>query len=125
MKVQHIIGADLSKKSIDLVCHLFKSHVQIENTITGFKDLMHWLIEQKINASKTMIVMEHTGLYSYCFEKFLHQHQIPFCKVNALTIKRLVGLVRGKTDKLDAARIAAYGYEKKTGLLLMYQAAMH
>jgi len=118
MKVQHIIGADLSKKSIDLVCHLFKSHVQIENTITGFKDLMHWLKEQKINASKTMIVMEHTGLYSYCFEKFLHQHQIPFCKVNALAIKRSIGLVRGKTDKLDAARIAAYGYEKKDRLTI-------
>jgi len=118
MKVQHIIGADLSKKSIDLVCHLLKSHVQIENTTTGFKDLMQWLKEQKINASKTMIVMEHTGLYSYCFEKFLHQHQIPFCKVNALTIKRSMGLVRGKTDKLDAARIAAYGYEKKDKLTI-------
>jgi len=118
MKVQHIIGADLSKKSIDLVCHLFKSHVQIENTNTGFKDLMQWLKEQKINASKTMIVMEHTGLYSYCFEKFLHQHQIPFCKVNALAIKRSIGLVRGKTDKLDAARIAAYGYEKKDRLAI-------
>ena len=118
MKVQHIIGADLSKKSIDLVCHLFKSHVQIENTNTGFKDLMQWLKEQKINASKTMIVMEHTGLYSHCFEKFLHQHQIPFCKVNALAIKRSMGLVRGKTDKLDAARIAAYGYEKNDKLAI-------
>ncbi|HEY5969943.1 MAG TPA: transposase [Chitinophagaceae bacterium] len=118
MKVQQIIGADLSKKSIDLVCHLFKSHVQIDNTITGFKDLMQWFKEQKINASKTMIVMEHTGLYSYCFEKFLHQHQIPFCKVNALAIKRSIGLVRGKTDKLDAARIAAYGYEKKDRLTI-------
>lgn len=116
MKVQHIIGADLSKKSIDLVCHLLKSHVQIENTITGFKGLMQWFKQQKLNASETMIVMEHTGLYSYCFEKFLHQHQIPFCKVNALAIKRSIGLVRGKTDKLDAARIAAYGYEKKDRL---------
>jgi len=118
MKVQHIIGADLSKKSIDLVCHLLKSHVQIENTITGFKGLMQWFKQQKLNASETMIVMEHTGLYSYCFEKFLHQHQIPFCKVNALTIKRSMGLVRGKTDKLDAARIAAYGYEKKDKLTI-------
>jgi transposase len=74
--------------------------------------------QQKINASKTMIVMEHTGLYSYCFEQFLHQHQIAFCKVNALAIKRSMGLVRGKTDKLDAARIAAYGYEKKDKLAI-------
>ena len=117
MKLQHIIGADLSKKSIDLVCHLLNTHIQIENSIAGFKDLLQWLKQQKINASKTMIVMEHTGLYSYCFEKFLHQHQITFCKVNALNIKRSMGLVRGKTDKIDAARIAAYGYEKKDKLV--------
>jgi len=79
---------------------------------------MQWFKHQKVNASKTMIVMEHTGLYSYCFEKILHEHQIPFCKVNALTIKRSMGLVRGKTDKLDAARIAAYGFEKKDKLVV-------
>jgi transposase len=118
MKLQHIIGADLSKKSIDLVCHLLNTHIQIENSITGFNDLLQWLKQQKINASKTMIVMEHTGLYSYCFEKFLHQHQVPFCKINALAIKRSLGIVRGKTDKIDAARIAAYGYEKKDKLTI-------
>ena len=118
MKLQHIIGADLSKKSIDLVCHLLNTHIQIENSIAGFKDLLQWMRKLKINASETMIVMEHTGLYSYCFEKFLHQHQIVFCKVNALAIKRSMGLVRGKTDKLDAARIAAYGYEKKDRLAI-------
>src|SRR4029079_9623686 len=63
-----------------------------------------------------MIVMEHTGLYSYCFESFLHQHQIAFCKVNALEIKRSIGLVRGKTDKLDVAMIAEYVYEKRDRL---------
>ena len=118
MKIQHIIGADLSKKSIDLVCHLPNAHIQIENSITGFKGLLQWLKQQRVNASETMIVMEHTGLYSYCFEKFLHQHQIAFCKVNALAIKRSMGLVRGKTDKIDAARIAAYGYEKKDKLAI-------
>ena len=118
MKIQHIIGADLSKKSIDLVCHLQNIHIQIENSLTGFKDLKQWMRQNKINASKTIIVMEHTGLYSHCFEKFLHQWQLAFCKVNALAIKRSIGLVRGKTDKLDAARIAAYGYEKKDKLIV-------
>ncbi len=94
----------------------FKTHVQIENSVAGFKDLLQWLQHQKINASETMIVMEHTGLYSYCFESFLHEHQIAFSKVNALAIKRSIGLVRGKTDKIDAARIAAYGFEKKDKL---------
>lgn len=115
--VQHIIGADLAKKSIDLSCHLFKSHIQIENTEQGYKQLIEWLNKQKINLSTAMIVMEHTGLYSFCFEAFLHQHQILFVKVNALAIKRSLGLVRGKTDQIDAARIAAYGYEKREQLI--------
>jgi len=118
MKFQHIIGADLSKKSIDLVCHFQSTHIQIENSITGFKELKQWMRQHKINPLKTMIVMEHTGLYSYCFEKFLHEQRIAFSKVNALAIKRSMGLVRGKTDKIDAARIAAYGYEKKDSLVI-------
>lgn len=112
-KVQHIIGADLSKRSIDLVCHLHKSHIRIENSPAGYEQLLQWCRAQKINLSQTMIVMEHTGLYSYCFEDFLHQHQLIFTKVSALAIKRSLGLVRGKTDKIDAARIAAYGHEKQ------------
>jgi transposase len=116
-KVEHIIGADLSKKSIDLNCHLLSSHCRIENSLTGFGQLIEWLRKQKITPSEIMIVMEHTGLYSFCFEDFLHQHHIAFTKVNALAIKRSLGLVRGKTDKVDAARIAAYGYEKKDKLI--------
>lgn len=116
MKVQQIIGADLSKKTIDLVSHLHNNHLQIENCLFGFKQMLRWLVQQKIDLCETMIVMEHTGLYSFCFEDFLHQHHIVFTKVNALAIKRSMGLVRGKNDKTDAARIAAYGYEKKDNL---------
>ena len=116
MKVQHIIGADLSKRSIDLVYHLSKSHVKITNSAAGFNELMQWFQKLNIRYSEAMIVMEHTGLYSFRFESFLHQHQIFFCKVNALEIKRSIGLVRGKTDRLDAARIAEYGHEKKDKL---------
>lgn len=118
MKVQHIIGADLSKRSIDLVYHLSKSHIKIDNSNDGFTGFIEWLQKLNIDISETMIVMEHTGLYSYCFENFLCQHQIVFCKVNALEIKRSIGLVRGKTDRLDAARIAQYGYEKKNRLIV-------
>jgi len=114
--VLHFLGADLSKKSIDLVCHQFKSHVQIENGGSGFKQMLKWMHQLKIDSSKMMLVMEHTGLYSFCFEEFLHKQGIAFCKVNALEIKRSVGLIRGKSDKLDAARIAAYGFAKRDRL---------
>jgi len=116
-KIQHIIGADLSKRTIDLFFHLFNKCIRIDNCLSGYKELLKWIKQHQINTSELMIVMEHTGLYSFCFENFLQQHQIPFTKVNALAIKRSIGLVRGKSDKIDARRIAEYGYEKRSRLI--------
>jgi transposase len=117
MKLQHIIGADLSKESIDLACHQLQTHLKITNSTSGFRQMLKWLKQQRVNYSDIMIVMEHTGLYSYHLEKFLHQHQISFAKVSALAIKRSLGLIRGKNDKVDAQRIARYGFEKKDVLV--------
>jgi transposase len=112
MKVPHIIGADLSKKSIDFASCQFKTHLKVENNSSGYLELIGWFKQQKINASKVMIVMENTGLYSYQFEQFLHEKHITFTKVSGLAIKKSMGLVRGKSDKQDAYRIAEYGFEK-------------
>ena len=54
MKVQHIIGADLSKRTIDL---FYRSHLQIENNKAGFKEMTRWMKEQNIRASEAMIVL--------------------------------------------------------------------
>jgi transposase len=117
MKVPHIIGADLSKETIDFVCHQLRSYLKIENSLGGFQELLKWVKAQKIKATDVFIVMEHTGLYSYHLEAFLHEHQISFTKVSALAIKRSLGLARGKNDKIDAGRIARYGFEKKDQLV--------
>ena len=112
MKVPHIIGADLSKKTIDFVSHHSGQHLQVTNDLNGFKELLKWLKEQCADTSVVKMVMEHTGLYSYRLEEFLQQQQISYSKVSALAIKRSMGMVRGKTDKQDAIRIARYGFEK-------------
>lgn len=112
----HFIGADLSKKTIDLVCNTTKDHCQIQNSIEGYKEFMIWLKKQHISPSQIILVMEHTGLYSFCFEKFLHRKNILFSKVSALEIKKSIGLVRGKSDKVDARRIARFAYEKQNKL---------
>lgn len=116
MKVQNIIGVDISKKTIDLLAKPVKSHVVIDNAQKGYRELLNWLKKQKINKSDCLLVMEHTGLYSYPFEQFLHANQISFTKVSSLAIKRSMGLVRGKSDKIDAERIATYGFEKRESL---------
>ena len=116
MKIKHIIGADISKKSIDLFCHGLHEHLKIKNDVSGFKKMQLWLNDSELVKEDLVVVMEHTGYYSYHFEGFLHQNQVQFCKVSALAIKKSLGLVRGKTDKIDAQRIACYGYEKQDRL---------
>src|SRR5215203_360144 len=60
--------------------------------------------------------MEHTGYYSYQFELFLHGHQVRYSKIAAIEIKRSVGLVRGKSDKVDALLISRYGWMNREWL---------
>lgn len=117
MKSSDIIGVDISKDTLDLACQRTKSYLKIQNNMDGFNEMMSWLKEQKVKPSKMMMVMEHTGLCSYHLEAFLQAQKIDFTKVPALAIKRSLGLIRGKTDKLDAFRIARYGYEKKEMLV--------
>lgn len=112
MKLYHV-GADLSKKTIDVLVHQLKAFLKVDNNISGFKELVNWFHQHGIHLSEVMIVMEHTGLYSYQLEQFLHQKGIAFTKVSALAIKRSLGLVRGKSDKMDARRIARYAFEKQ------------
>jgi transposase len=116
MKVLHIIGADLSKKSIDFA-NPEGEHIKVSNDPAGYRQFMEWIRRQKINIPEMMMVMEHTGLYSYRLEQFLHAKEISFTKVPALAIKRSMGLVRGKNDKVDAIRIARYGAEKRDSLV--------
>jgi transposase len=113
MNVQQIIGADVSKTSIDLASYQCQTHLKIDNTADGFKRFEKWLTQHKINPAQTLVVMEHTGLYSYWFEHFLQKQNISFTKVPALAITKSLGMIRGKTDKIDAARIALYGFEKQ------------
>ena len=116
--LQHNIGPDLSKRTIDLFCN---SHLQIENNNNGFNQMMKWLKQQNINSSEIMIVMEHTGLYSYCFEKFLHNQHISFSKVPASSFKHSFGIARFKSDKIDAKRLAEYGDEKRKKIIITPQ----
>ncbi len=60
-----------------------------------------------------MVVMEHTGLYSLKFETFLRKSGVGYCKIPALEIKRSLGMTRGKNDKIDAERIAGYGWLRR------------
>lgn len=117
MKVTAIMGMDVSKKTLD--CHLFvqqKSLDSVSNDTRGFKAIKRWLLKELKHTSGLLVVMEYTGIYTYGIERFFEQQQIKFVKRPALDVKRSVGMVRGKSDKVDARFISKYGWMRKEEL---------
>ncbi len=119
--VLQFVGADISKKTIDLVNNSTGQHLTIDNSKEGFNQMIKWLKQSTKQLPDIILVMEHTGLYSYCFEKFLFEKGIQFSKVNPVDIKFSIGVTRGKSDKVDAARIAQYGAAKQGRLKIQTQ----
>lgn len=117
MQKKFIIGADISKSTIDIHCFGKADCLTISNNIKGFKQLLQWI---KKHVSKkpeeVIVVMEYTGIYTYNFENFLHASQIDYVKKPALDIKRSAGIQRNKTDKADARMISKYGWQRKEEL---------
>jgi len=116
MKFRHFLGIDVSKKVLDVVCRTNGLHLQITNNAEGFEQLSGWLQQNNLAADEALFVFEHTGLYNKPFEQYCIRHSWQYCAVPGLAVKRSVGIARGKNDRVDAARIAQYGYEKKEEL---------
>lgn len=119
MEIKEIVGVDVSKGTFDGYIESKNAHSVFENNRAGFKGFKKWL-KQYIgkDLGGVRIVMEHTGHYTFQLEEYLHAEGLSFSKVGGLIIRRSLGLIRGKDDKIDAKRIAEYGVEKKAKLRL-------
>lgn len=109
------IGIDISKLTFDAFIHTKHLKQQFHNNSKGFSAMLGWL-KKHLSAtefSSALICLEHTGIYSLNLSLFLQNHAILFSVVPALDIKRSMGTTRGKSDELDAQRIAAYAYLKR------------
>lgn len=117
MKKKFIIGADVSKLTLDVHCFGKSGCLTISNNAKGFTALLKWIKkEASEDIASVMIVMEYTGIYTYNLENFLHEQRIDYVKRPALDIKRSAGIKRGKTDKADARMISKYGWQRKEEL---------
>jgi transposase len=113
MKEFLLVGVDVSKKTLDIFIKPSGKSMVISNDLKGFKQ---WWAEMRTllkPQTKVMVVMEHTGLYSLQLENFLGKSGVDYCKIPALEIKRSLGITRGKNDKIDAERIATYGWLRR------------
>ncbi|MFW0694666.1 IS110 family transposase, partial [Aliarcobacter butzleri] len=59
---------------------------------------------------QALFCMEHTGIYNAHLLELLDQQKLAIWLESSLQIKQAGGMQRGKTDKVDAQRIALYAY---------------
>ncbi len=116
---KHIVGIDVSKNHLDaalITGSKFESplYIRFTNDEKGFETFTRWLSDQQVVLdSSTLLVIEHTGLYQSLTVAFCARHGISLCAEQANQIRWSLGLQRGKSDKLDARRIALYGYKNR------------
>lgn len=106
------IGIDVSKLTLDVSC-LAQSgtptHLQFENTKPGLQRLHRWLTQQEGFAYATaLFCLEHTGIYTRLLVEYLLVQGAKVWLESALHLKRSIGMIRGKNDKVDSQRIARY-----------------
>ncbi len=119
---QFFIGIDISKRYFDvaiLIGQRTTSYV-FENSRKGTNAFIRLLKNQKITLPNTLMCMEHTGVYGQLLITKLVEKQACFCVEMPIQIIRSIGVQRGKSDAVDAKRIAVYA-SKNSRELELYQ----
>lgn len=114
METHYYVGIDVSKATLDwavfngktivLQTQALNSVVAIKATIKALKALPGFDLQRCI------CCLEHTGIYNALILEQLLAHQLPTWLEGSLQIKQAGGLQRGKSDSIDAQRIAEYAY---------------
>jgi transposase len=106
---KEVVGIDVSKKTIDAYCYQAQVHKEFKNDIVGYKSLLNWVLKATKGVS-VFYCFENTGYYSLKLALYLNSQKIVYVEESPLKIKRSSGIVKEKTDRLDASLIARYGW---------------
>lgn len=114
----YFIGIDVSKDRLDYVACDENVDFQIDvsqtkNDKKGISGMLKELKRQGINAENAWFCFEHTGHYSLLLSCLLDEEAYRFSMLPPVEVKKSLGLIRGKNDRVDAQRLAEYGATKK------------
>ncbi len=114
MQIKHFIGIDVSKDTLDLSIVVDGKNLQhycIKNSTREIKSTVNKFMKALgTTFDDTVFCMEHTGMYNLPLVKWLQCQQGKMWLESGVHIRKTLGMVRGKNDKVDSARIAMYAY---------------
>ncbi len=104
MQNQTIVGIDVSAATLD-ICVIGKEQksVVVKNDVTAIRRFFMAYKNEDL-----FIGMENTGRYNWALYEVLKDMHHQVYVVSPLHLKKSMGLVRGKNDKIDAIRIASF-----------------
>lgn len=111
------IGIDVSKDHLDLVCHGESKAYQFSNSKLGWKKLFSTF---KTPLKNALVVLEATGGYEKGILSFLLEKSVKLHRADTRKVKFFIRSYGkfAKTDALDAAHLALYGFERHLSLPL-------
>lgn len=117
MKFLYFIGIDISKKTLDLSVLKDNQKIlykRIDNQSYAIDEMLDELKRlDEFSIQEALFCMEHTGVYSNFLLDLLHQNEANVWLVHGLHIKQSSGMTRGKSDKIDAHRIASFSFKNQ------------
>lgn len=117
MQTKHFIGIDISKGTLDIsvVTEGTAVHYQrINNTVKEIKKAIAQILRQlRADYEDVVFCMEHTGIYNLPIVQWLHSNQAKIWLESGVHIRKSLGLMRGKNDKVDSSRIAMYAFSHR------------
>lgn len=116
-KFKNFIGIDVSKSTLDFsLCNrgVILAHSKVDNKPGTIKTLVSKLASRwDLSPEDTLVVVEYTGIYNTHLFAVMAGLGYEVSAMHGLEIKLSQGMARGKSDKVDSARIAMYGYNRR------------
>ena len=103
--MKKIVSIDVSSKTLDICIKEDggKRFEKIDNTVKSIKSFF-----KSLNQPETIVAMENTGRYNWPLYEVLANFKGKVYVISPIHLKKSMGLVRGKNDKIDAERIGLF-----------------
>ncbi|MDR6404079.1 MULTISPECIES: IS110 family transposase [Chryseobacterium] len=111
-----VIGIDISSKTLD-ICIKKSGHYSFEIIDNEVKSISNFLKKVGKSSSEIIISMENTGRYNWNLYEVLETLSFKIFVLNPLHLKKSLGLIRGKDDKIDAKRICDFTEKNEKELI--------
>lgn len=112
MEASYYVGIDISKQRLDWQVHDAQNTElatdQAVNTPKGIHKMIGRWKRAEICVDELIVCFEHTGPYGLLLATMLEQSGICYVMVPAAQVQLSLGIRRGKSDPIDAGRLAEY-----------------